>query len=242
MRSKLKMASLFIVLGAFAWHPFKAVAGEAATGWQSRASILGAAQDFLQTFVGSHHAGRSKIRLGTLDPRLKLKACPVALEASLPQGGRVLGNTTVAVRCPADGGWSIYVTARIDVYGPVLVAKQPLARGSRLEAGQLERVERNLADLPYGYYADAGAVAGMVTKRTIATATVITPSMLQQPRLVKRGQRVSVVAESGPLKIRASGKALGDGRSGDLVRVRTDGSQRVVDGVVVSEGVVKVTL
>jgi flagella basal body P-ring formation protein FlgA len=35
---------------------------------------------------------------------------------------------------------------------------------------------------------------------------------------------------------------LADGKSGDTIRVRAEGSQRVVDGIVVSPGVIKVTL
>jgi flagella basal body P-ring formation protein FlgA len=103
-------------------------------------------------------------------------------------------------------------------------------------------VERNLADLPYGYYADSEPLEGMLAKRTIAAATVITPQMLQAPKLVRRGERVTVIAETGPLKIRTVGKALGDGHSGDLVRIKSEGSNRVVNAIVVSQGVVKVTL
>jgi flagella basal body P-ring formation protein FlgA len=66
--------------------------------------------------------------------------------------------------------------------------------------------------------------------------------MLQAPKLVKRGQRVTVIAESGALSIRSAGKALSDGKSGDTIPVRAEGSHRVVDGVVVSQGVIKVTL
>jgi flagella basal body P-ring formation protein FlgA len=153
-----------------------------------------------------------------------------------------MGNTTVGVRCPDTDGWSIYVSARIDVFGPVLVARQPLARGAVIQETDLDLVERNLASLPYGYYQNSQPVAGMVTKRTIAAAVVITPNMVQAPRLIQRGQRVTVIAETGALKIRTVGKALSDGKSGDLVQVQAEGSKRVVDGIVVSQGVVKVTL
>ena len=126
--------------------------------------------------------------------------------------------------------------------GPVLIARQPLIRGSAVQHSDLKLVEHNLANLPYGYYTDSQPIAGMLAKRTIAAATVITPQMLQAPKLVKRGQRVTLIAESGALSIRSAGKALADGKSGDTVRVRAEGSQRVVDGVVVSQGVIKVAL
>lgn len=237
-----KFISLFILLAIATWHPLNSLAASPATTWQDHAAIQGAAQTFLQGFIGSQHEGRSEVKLDPIDPRLKVKACRSPLDAFLPPGGRAMGNTTVGVRCSDSDGWSIYVAARIDVFGPVLVTRQPLARGARVEADDLELVERNLSNLPYGYYTDPQSVTGQLAKRTIALATVITPPMLQEPNMVKRGERVTIIAESGPLKIRTSGKALNDGKSGDLVRIRTEGSQRIVDGTVVSPGVIKVTL
>jgi flagella basal body P-ring formation protein FlgA len=242
MIRNLEITSLVMLLSIVTGHTTNSFAASPASPWQDHAAIRAAAQDFLHAFVGSQHQGRSQVRLSPMDPRLKVKACGTPLDAFMPPGGRVMGNTTVGVRCPEPGGWSIYVSARIDIFGPVLVAKQPLARGTRIHAQDLELVERNLSNLPYGYYTDLQPVTGQLAKRTIATATVITPPMLQEPNLVKRGERVAVIAESGPLKIRTSGKALNDGKSGDLIRVRTDGSQRVVDGLAVSAGVIKVTL
>jgi flagella basal body P-ring formation protein FlgA len=234
--------SFFILLAIVAGHSAKSLAGDAATGWQSHAAIRATAQSFLDAYATSNNLGRVQTALGQLDPRLRLSACSQPLDAFMPNGGRVMGNTTVGVRCTDDGGWSIYVAARIDVFGPVLVTRQPLAQGTSIQADALELVERNLSDLPYGYYNDAQAVLGQLTKRTLAAATVITPTMLTAPKLIKRGERVSVVAEQGLLSIRSMGHALSDGKSGDLIKVRAEGSKRVVDGIVVSAGVVKVTL
>ena len=214
----------------------------AANQWQEHAAIRTTAQSFLDAFADSQHEGRTEVRLGQLDRRLRLKKCLLPLEAFMPPGGRVMGNTTIGVRCPDDGGWSIYVTARIDVFGPVLITRQPLARGARVRESDLELVERNLSNLPYGYYIDIQPVEGMLAKRTIAAATVITPQMIQAPKLVKRGEKVTVIAESGGISIRSSGKALSDGKSGELIRVEALGSKRIIDGIVVSQGVVKVTL
>ena len=241
MRAPRRVHLLISLFSVF-WQPLNALSAGTATQWQNHTAIRGTAQSFMDAFVSSQHQGRSTVKLGQLDSRLRLKACTSPLEAFMPPGGRVMGNTTVGVRCTDSGGWSIYVSARVDVFGPVLIARQPLARGTAIQDSDLELVERNLANLPYGYYSDSQPIAGMLAKRTIAGATVITPQMLQAPKLVKRGQRVTVIAESGPLSIRSVGKALADGKSGDTIRVRAEGSQRVVDGIVVSPGVIKVTL
>ncbi|MEA2079916.1 MAG: flagellar basal body P-ring formation chaperone FlgA, partial [Pseudomonadota bacterium] len=227
---KFRIVHFFIGLVIVTGQPINALAAGAATQWQGHAAIRSTAQSFMDAFVSSQHQGRSTVKLGQLDSRLRLKTCSSPLEAFMPSGGRVMGNTTVGVRCLDDGGWNIYISARVDVFGPVLIARQPLARGTSIQDNDLERVERNLANLPYGYYTDSQPIAGMLAKRTIASATVITPQMLQAPKLIKRGQRVTVIAESGPLSIRSVGKALSDGKSGDTIRVKAEGSQRVVDG------------
>ncbi|HHJ12826.1 MAG TPA: flagellar basal body P-ring formation protein FlgA [Gammaproteobacteria bacterium] len=216
--------------------------GRAASQWQDRAAILAAARDHLQARSAAQFTGRTELRLGALDPRLRLKACTGPLETFTPPGARPMGNTTVGVRCPGPDGWSLYLSARIDVYGPVLVLRQPLARGSVVREADLDLVEHNLAELPYGYYTDPGAVTGMVTRRAVNAASVLNPQVLQAPRLVKRGQDVVLVAETGGLSIRSAGQALSDGRDGDRVRVRATGSGRIIDGIVVSAGVIKVTL
>ena len=243
MKKQCKISSFFILLAILAWQPAQSFAAAAASQWQSHAAIRNTAQSFLDAFASTRHEGnRSEVKLGKLDSRLRVKTCDSALEAFMSPGGRTTGNTTVGVRCPDVGGWSIYVAARIDVFAPVLVARQPLTRGATLQDSDLELVERNLSNLPYGYYTDSQSITGQLAKRTITAATVITPQMLQAPKLVKRGQRVTLIVETGPLKIRSTGKAMSDGKFGDLVNVKSDGSLRVVDGIVISPGVIKVTL
>lgn len=59
------------------------------------------------------------------------------------------------------------------------------------------------------------------------------------PKLVRRGQPVTVAIRSGALTITAHGRALADGRAGDMVRVVTS-SSRTLEGVVEASGAVRV--
>ena len=134
MMRKTRIVCYFIGLVFFAWQPLNTFAAATATQWQSHAAIRGAAQNFMEAFVSNQHQGRSTVKLGQLDSRLRLKACGSPLDAFMPAGGRVMGNTTVGVRCRDDGGWNIYVSARVDVFGPVLIARQPEPFDPRLPA------------------------------------------------------------------------------------------------------------
>ncbi len=59
------------------------------------------------------------------------------------------------------------------------------------------------------------------------------------PKLVRRGQPVTLAIRSGTLTITAQGRALTDGREGDLVRVVTPVS-RTIEGIVEASGAVRV--
>jgi flagella basal body P-ring formation protein FlgA len=180
--------------------------------------------------------------MGRLDPRLRLAACSGKLEAFMPPGARVLGNTTVGVRCAAAGGWTVYVSARVALYGEVLVTTQPLARGETISADRVRLVERDLATLSRGYFDAPEPVIGQLATRSLNADTVLNPQLVEAPLLVKRGEQVTLITGRPGFMIRSSGQALADGGSGDLIRIRSKGSKRIVEGRVVSQGVVKVTL
>ena len=64
--------------------------------------------------------------------------------------------------------------------------------------------------------------------------------MLVPDVLVRRGQQVTLIATNGPVQIRARGQALTEGAASERVRVQNVSSLKIVEGVVESEGVVRV--
>jgi flagella basal body P-ring formation protein FlgA len=65
------------------------------------------------------------------------------------------------------------------------------------------------------------------------------PAQVAVPKLVRRGQPVTLTVRSGALTITAQGRALADGRESDMVRVVTSAS-RTLEGVVEASGAVRV--
>lgn len=230
------------VLPALAMLLTVGTATAAESPWQPHASILAAARATLKQLAGQIPGGRVEIHVGRLDPRVRLRRCRQPLEAEPADATRTRGNTTVIVRCPDESGWRIHVTGRIDVFEKVVVLGRSLARGERLTPDMLELRERNTAVLQYGYFRSPREVTGRVARRALPAGTVLTPGNVAAPVLVRRGERVTLIATRGAVSVRMQGKALRDGSRGDRVQVRNLRSKRVVEGEVVARGVVKMTL
>lgn len=214
------------------------------TAHEPHERILQAATRFIAAEARNAHGERFDVSVtpGRLDSRLRLRRCEHELEAFPGPGTRMAGQTTVGVRCPGPVTWTLYVPVHVGVHGDVLVLAHPLPRGTLLEESQL-RVERHdVGRLPGGYLADIGAARHMVLRRALPAGTVLTPQMVEPPRLVQRGQRVILMAESAAISVRVAGEALADGGLGDRVRVRNLSSRQVVEGTVLSRGVVGVTM
>lgn len=209
---------------------------------QSHESILEAATRFLQEQLTGSRGLEPEITPGRLDPRLRLALCDQPLETFQPPGGREMGNTTVGVRCNGSRSWTLYVPMTIDVHTGVVVAATSLPKGESIDASKVKIARRNLAKLPQGYFRTLEEVEGTVLKRNVTAGQPLTPSMLKAQRMVERGQRVTVLARSGGLEVRVPAKALSHGANGERIRVRNLSSQRIIEGVVVAAGLVRVDM
>ena len=210
-----------------------------ATQTQTLDSIRAAVAAFISGQT-SHYSTPARIKVGPLGARLQLSRCSEPITAFQPPGTRVLGNTTIGVRCSGTSPWTIYVPVFVQVFQPVAMTTRPLARGDIITATDIKMVERDLSALKTGYIIDSKRPVGMVLKRRIGTDSIITPQLLEAPRLVRRGEQVAIIAESEGIEIRAVGKALADGAQGDLIRVRNIASKKIIEAVVTEPGVVKV--
>jgi flagella basal body P-ring formation protein FlgA len=231
-----------ILVGFCAALGLTPMAGSAEESFQSHGSIQAAARTFLVEHLQRTQGVTPEVEDGHLDPRLQLADCTQPLEAFLPPGGRASGNTTVGVRCPGAQPWTLYVPVRVAVTGPVVVVTRPLARGALIGDADLQVVERDLAQLPFGHLQDPARVAGMQLLRPVSAGTALTPGMLEAPRLIRRGQQVTLLATAGSVEVRMSGTALGDGAEGERVRVRNLNSKRVIEGVVTAAGQIQVDM
>jgi len=213
-----------------------------AAGYQSLDSIYAAVQQFMTEHTQSVYQQRGEIDNGQLDSRLKLNQCSLPLEVYLPTGSRDIGRLTVGVKCTDTSPWSLHVPVTVTVYKNVVVAAKALSRGNLLTESDIKRVKYNMSQLPAGYIEEPTYGLGMEIKRRLSPGTPLTTSMMRKPKIIKRGQQVSIVARAGSMEVRMSGKALANGAVGERIRVLNVKSKKKLEGTVTPEGNIKVDI
>lgn len=225
------------ILAALAALLFAAQAGAAV---QSPEAIQAAAEQFVRASLPQKSA-KHFVTASRLDSRLRLDECAAPLEA-FSQGTTISGGRmTIGVRCPANP-WTIYVPVTVEVEVSVLVLRRPLSRRSRVELADVEPQVRRLPGSASAFINDISSLQGHRLKRSLPVGTALTVDMLVPDVLVRRGQQVTLIAANGPVQIRAQGQALTEGAASERVRVQNVSSLKIVEGVVESEGVVRVGL
>jgi flagella basal body P-ring formation protein FlgA len=208
---------------------------------QSLPAIEKTAREFMLKQARAY-GGEPQVEIGAPDPRLRLVHCNLPLIAELPPGSRPVGSTTVGVRCPGSTPWSIYVSARVQIFANILVAARPLARGVPLTENDLTLSRQDLAAVPGSALTDIAQALGKRLRYPVATGAALNAGLLDLPPLVKRGQNVTIVSTGQGLEVRATGEALNDGASGETVRVRNLLTKKIIQGTVQDNGLVRVSM
>lgn len=233
------LRSLVFVIGAILWLLPAALPADPVL--QPHDSIRTAVRRFLAAQDATPQ-GQTKITVGYLDPRLRLARCSKPLEVSSDPGNHPYGNTSVAVRCSGPRPWKLYVQATVRALRPVVVTTQPLARGTLIGPNDVTMAPRDLAQLGYGYIEHIADALGKQTKRPLGGGIALNPGELVAPKLVRRGEQVTIIAGTRGIEVRMSGVALADGAHNQVIEVRNTKTHRIVEGVVESPDVVRVRM
>jgi flagella basal body P-ring formation protein FlgA len=194
-----------------------------AAGYQSLDSIRAVALAAMAAGVDAE---------ATLDPGLRMPACPVALQA------RPTATSTVEVACPQPAGWRLFVPMKVRRNQDVLVLKRGIAAGETISLADIGVERRDAARIAGAALADPADAVGKTARRVLSAGTLLAASDLRSPRLVRRGDMVALVARSQGLEVRMSGRALADAGENDRVAVENASSRKVVQGIVESSGAV----
>ncbi len=153
--------------------------------------------------------------------------------------GALVGPLTLRGRVSGREGSDRLVSLR----GRVALKRERLRVARAIARGHVIEPEDVVADLVW----DEGArelplaeeVIGLEARRAIPANQLLRATDVAEPTLVKRGQPVKVDYLTPGLTVVGTGRALGDARRGELVRVEMPGARRVITTKVIGEGWVR---
>jgi len=189
--------------------------------------------EMVRLFVDQHLElpGNAEIEVavGEVDPHLALAPCQRA-EPFLPGGARLMGRTSIGVRCVEGANWSVYLPVRIRLLMDAMVASRPIGRGQPVTLADV-RVDRvDVAPLRGSAILANEWVDGKVAARPLAPGEALRRDWLKAPPVVAAGEQVAVIAIGPGFAAQTSGKALGAASEGDNVQVAM-ANGRVLSGV-----------
>ena len=186
--------------------------------------------------------------------RMKIRKIDVSEDVILPKGNvsyrieplrnaQYKGKIALPIHFTVNGLFQkrILATAEVVLLTDVVVAKKSLRRYGRIEEDDIELREKDLSRIHSNVITDPEEVLGKRAKRSITAGTVLRPDLIEYPPLVKRGDVVLVVAESGGLRITALGVVNErEGRRGERIKVENLDSKKNIYARVLDSKTVEV--
>ena len=121
-----------------------------------------------------------------------------------------------------------------------LVLTRAVGRGDILRRSDVSVRRQRQSKSGMAFFQEPDMVIGKQAKRFIQAGTVLTPAMIAEPIIVKRGDTVPIVASLGGLSVTSSGEALASAAAGDVIRLKNGRSGRTVEGRVQADGSVAI--
>lgn len=175
-------------------------------------------------------------------PRIWVPVGDIDFQVRKLSSTRMLGRVAMEISVLSNGkpARTIRVCGRVEVYKNMPCAARDMRRGEIVKESDialarmpLSRMSNRLPDSPEN-------IAGMALKHSVRAGQLLTRKIVAPPVVIKRGERVTILAQSPAITIRVPGKAIQPGAAGDFIRVKNLQSRREIVAKVINSRTVKV--
>lgn len=168
---------------------------------------------------------RVEVKVGKLDPRLKLAPCQ-HIDTYLPPGLPVWGATRMGLRCTQGSKlWNVSIPIQVSVFAQATVLKAALPAGTVLDASQLGQAEVDIAAAPGAAVSDPMLAVGRTLGRAVLAGATLRQPDLKARQYFSAGETVRVNAVGPGWQVVTEAQAISAGIEGQAVRVRTEGGR-----------------
>ncbi len=129
----------------------------------------------------------------------------------------------------------------LEVLQSVVVTRRPIPRLKIITPDDVTLRQVNVAGRSARIIRSVDAVVGMRARRAISMNTELHAGLVEWPPVVNKGDRVTIIAESGQLRITTTGEVKTTGKVGQQVRVLNLDSQKTIMAQVVDAHTVRVS-
>lgn len=169
-------------------------------------------------------SGNVEIRVGKLNAANLFLPFSVALEILIDE--KIVRRTSA--------------TVQVEASAEILVAARDLVSGEKITETDVKKEIRRL-EKPLNYYLrDASKLRGNVLTKNLSDGAAMTSDTVAAGYVIRGGDSVRIVGESGKMQIIINGEARSSGRIGDRIAVKNLQSGTILQATIVDEGLVKV--
>jgi flagellar basal body P-ring formation protein FlgA len=198
----------------------------------------------LQRYILEHSAWRSdqvEVDLHSFSP-LAVPEGEIGIVVLKPNLGVTPGRHSFLLGVQVNGREEarVWVDTDVKVFTEVVVTSQPLAHLEPIAPEKVRLERRDLGETPLQPVTSTEELEGKLAARSISVNQVLTTSMVDLPRVMRRGSAVALVYESAGIRVETLGRAVEPGRVGDRIRVENADSGKVIEGQILDERTVRV--
>src|SRR6478609_8441519 len=154
----------FFKLGAQSFQYLKAIAqislvcciccsqsANAQTAIENVEQLRNKIAQFLTDEYRNSQADKVEVKVGKLDPRLRLTLCDQPVTLNLQDASGNGGNISVQVSCRGSSGWTILAPAQAIVFRPMAVASRNLQRGEVINITDITMESLDMSQYRQGF-------------------------------------------------------------------------------------------
>lgn len=182
------------------------------------------------------------IRRITISDALKFPDGIIDYEVVAPQKWEGWGVVNISVLARQKDRLLRNIPVRIDVEALVdmVVTTRQIEHGSTIAAMDLALQKCEITQNSSLAARSIDEVAGKKARTTLRANQPVRADQIERVPLIKSGQLVTIIAESGVLKISVTGKAHSSGAEGDIIRVQNLTSHKEIPAKVIDGSTVQV--
>lgn len=194
-----------------------------------------------QASIENPHS-RIEYSAANIDSRLTLRRCSQALSFTPQKGNARSGRKLIKVRCDDHKPWGVFIPVNFEQWQSVVTAIRAIQRNEVITAADIVIREQKLQGMNSDYLTRINDAIGTLATRPVAAGKPLSNSGLTQPKWIKRGDQVMIIANSHGVSAKMAGTAMGDGSKGQQIKVRNLSSQRIIKAKVIAPGKVQTVM